>query len=276
MGSKILALEARAGIGTGFSRRRPTAVTRDTVSVNCELITSRSGSSAGFGVGDLQEGSAVATKALSSRILANDSPIGVGAGTKRSGNVSHAWAINCSMEDISGNASINWGGNTDRCNVRVNGRMVQDTPSGCNHSLDDLCKYAAPDLVMEDCKPNNRLLMDIQQALKNIGHSHPLQPDFLNPQQVSQFGVCWTRPVSPTNVATSANNTVPVNISTPCCPPATAAPLTTGLGGEAVAGITLGVMAACVLLAGGAYVCYRYNRSDNSEGKQPAKDPEPS
>ena len=186
---------------------------------------------------------------------------------------------------------------TERCNVRVNGKEVQDTPFGCAFPLDNLCKHAAPGLVDADCKPNNRLLMDIQQALKNIRHSHPLQPDFLNPQQVSQFGVCWTRPLPPTDKVTGANNTVPMNISTPtsccppatdkvtganntvpmnistptsCCPPATATPLAAvGLSGGAAAGIALGVLAACALVTGGAYVYYRYNRSDNSEGKEP-------
>ena len=111
--------------------------------------------------------------------------------------------------------------------------------------------------------------MDIQQALKNIDYSHPLQPDFLNPQQVTRFGVCWTKPPIPTEKVTGTNNTVPLNISTPCCLPATAAPLATGLSGVAVASIALGAVAACALVAGGAYVYYRYNRSDNSEGKEP-------
>ena len=34
-----------------------------------------------------------------------------------------------------------------------------------------------------------------------------------------------------------------------------------------MAGIALGAVAACALVAGGVY--YRYNRSDNSEGKEP-------
>ena len=161
------------------------------------------------------------------------------------------------------------GGGADRCNVLFDGGKERDTPFACEYLLDNLCKHAAPGLVDADCKPNNRLLMDIQQALKNIRHSHPLQPDFLNPQQVTQFGVCWTRPPIPIDKVTGTNNTVPVNISTPCCLPATAAPLATGLSGVTVAGIALGAVAACALVAGGAYVYHRYNRSGNSEGKEP-------
>ena len=54
--------------------------------------------------------------------------------------------------------------------------------------------------------------------------------------------------------------------------------LASGLSGVAVAGIALGAVAACALVAGGAYVYHRYNRSDNSEGKEPVspKDSEPS
>ena len=189
------------------------------------------------------------------------------------------------MEDSSGSTSINWGSCIDRCNVRVNGEKVVDTPFGCDNSLDDLCKYAAPGLVTKDCKPNNRLIMDIQQALRNIRHSHPLQPDFLNPQQVSQFGVCWTRPVASTDGVMDASSTVPVNVSTPplltaavpsyppvhgvpSCPPTTTVPpLGSCLSGGAVAGIALGAVAACALVAGGAYVAYRYGRCSNFEGK---------
>ena len=87
---------------------------------------------------------------------------------------------------------------------------------------------------------------------------HHLQPDFSNPQQISQFGVCRTRP----DEVTVANNTVPVYVSFP------SAPLDTGLSSTAVVGVTLGAVAACALVAGGAYLYYRYNRSDNSEAKR--------
>ena len=266
--SKILSLHPRsiAGIGAGYSWGFGKKIILNTVSVNCELISS---GFAGFGAGVLLAGTVEVTTALSSRIQGNDSSLGVGAGRRTGGTLNHVRAIDCTIEDFSGNPSINWGNNLERCNVRVNGEVVKDTPFGCDHSLDNLCKYAAPGLVDADCKPNNRLLMDIQQALKNIDYSHPLQPDFLNPQQVTRFGVCWTRPPIPTEKVTGTNNTVPVNISAPCCLPATAAPLASGLSGVAVAGIALGAVAACALVAGGAYVYHRYNRSDNSEGKEP-------
>ena len=245
-----------------------------TLSVDCEIVTSGSQADAGIGVGYIDDGGIViGTTGLSSKVLAKGGgQIGIGAGKNQQASVNYSRAIDCTLEDSSSGTAIDWGVQTERCNVRVNGKEVQDTPFGCAFPLDNLCKHAAPGLVDADCKPNNRLLMDIQQALKNIRHSHPLQPDFLNPQQVTQFGVCWTRPLPPTDKVTGANNTVPMNFSTPtsCCPPATAAPLAAaGLSGGAAAGIALGVLAACALVTGGAYVYYRYNRSDNSEGKEP-------
>ncbi len=283
VGSKILTSEAgsKAGIGAGDSTVSfMSRAIRNTVSVNCEVRTTGSDSAAGFAAGYAFQGTFGVTTALSSRIRGNGSSLGVGVGENPLGRavVNHVRAIDCTIEDFTGYPSIYWGSDLERCNVLVNGKKVPDTPFGCDHSLDNLCKYAAPGLVDADCKPNNRLLMEIQQALRNIRHSHPLQPDFLNPQQVSQFGVCWTRPPLPTDKVTGANNTVSVNISAPCCLPATAAPLATGLSGVAVTGIALGAVAACALVAGGAYVYHRYNRSDNSEGKEPVspKDSEPS
>ena len=283
VGSKILTSEdgSRAGIGAGASTVSFMSKTiRNTVSVNCEIRITGSDSAAGFGAGYAAQGTIGVTTALSSRIRGKESSLGVGVGKNPLGSavVDHVRAIDCTIEDLSGNPSVHWGSNLERCNVLVNSKKVPDTPFGCDHSLDNLCKYAAPGLVDADCKPNNRLLMDIQQALKNIDYSHPLQPDFLNPQQVTRFGVCWTRPPIPTEKVTGTNNTVPVNISAPCCLPATAVPLATGLSGVAVAGIALGAVAACALVAGGAYVYHRYNRSDNSEGKEPVspKDSEPS
>ena len=258
--SRVLTLKDRATAGIGAGNVGWNSSVGDhTVSVNCEIIASVSGSDAGIGAGYVTSGGVVlGTTALSSKVLVKGSgQIGIGAGKNDQARVYYSRAIDCTLEDSSGRTAINWGECTDLCNVRVNDNKVRDTPFGCEFPLDNLCKHAAPGLVDADCKPNNRLLMDIQQALKNIRHSHPLQPDFLNPQQVSQFGVCWIKPSPPTN------NTVPVNISAPCCLPATAAPLSTGLSGVAVAGIALGAVAACALVAGGAYVYYRHNRSDN-------------
>ena len=268
--------QAGAGIGMGYhgGRVKANKFVGHTVSVNCEAITSGSESGAGIGAGYVKSGTVVlGTTALSSKVAAKGGgQIGIGAGKNDRARVSYSRAINCTLEDSSNRTAIDWGVYTDLCNVRVNDNRVRDTPFGCEFPLDNLCKHAAPGLVDADCKPNNRLLMDIHQALKNLDYSHPLQPDFLNPQQVAQFGVCWTKAPIP------IDNTVPVNISAPCCLPATAAPLATGLSGVAVAGIALGAVAACALVAGGAYVYHRYNHSDNSEGKEPVspKDSEPS
>ena len=267
--------QARGAVGAGAASSRGEFAYKFigyTLSVDCEVVTSGSQADAGIGVGLIDDGgSVIGTTGLSSKVLAKGGgQIGIGAGKDQQASVNYSRAIDCTLEDSSDGTDINWGVQTERCNVRVNGEVVANTLFGCEFPLDNLCKHAAPGLVNADCKPNNRLLMDIQQALKNIRHSHPLQPDFLNPQQVSQFGVCWTRPLPPTDKVTGANNTVPMNISTPCCPPATAASLAaTGLSGGAVAGIALGVVAACALVAGGAYVYYRHNRSDNPEGKEP-------
>ena len=270
--SKLVILNARAsiGIGAGSLWGFGSKAIRNTVSVNCEVISSSSRSTLGIGAGYMQAGKIMVTTGLSSRIRGNDSSLGIGVGERTGGTINHVRAIDCTMEDFSDSSSINWKRNLERCNVRVNDKQVKDTPFGCDHSLDNLCKYAAPCLVDADCKPNNRLLMDVQQAFENIRHSHPLQPDFLHPQQVSQFGVCWTKPPLPTDKVTSASNTepvnisAPVNISTPGSLHATAAPLATGLSGVALAGIALGAVAAGTLVAGGAYAYYRYNRSDNS------------
>ncbi len=260
--SKILTLRARtkAGIGLGKPGGSKRGYIENTTSVNCELITSGSGSSVGIGVGYVEaRGTVVITTALSSRIWANHSSIGVGAGKNFRGTVNHVRAIDCTMNDPSIN-SVQWVSCIDRCNVRINNKTVPNTPFGCDNSLDDLCKYAAPGLVTKDCKPNNRLLMDIQQALRNINHSHPLPPDFLNPQQVRQFGVCWTRPL---NVSAP-----PLLPAVPSYPSMTIAPtLAGGLSGGAVAGIVLGAVAACALVAGGAYVAHCYSRPGDSEGK---------
>ena len=272
VGSKLVILKAQANVGIGAGKLWGfgSKAINNTVSVNCELITSSSGSTLGIGAGYMRAGTIKVTTGLSSRFRGHDSSFGIGVGEQTSANVDHVRAIDCTMEDSSNSSTINWGRNLERCNVLVNGKKEPDTPFGCDHSLDNLCKYAAPGLVDADCKPNNRLLMDTQQALKNIRRSHPLQPDFLHPQQVSQFGVCWTRPPLPTDKVTRANTTMPVNISTPCCPttplatglPSTAAPLAAaGLSGVAVAGIALGAVAACAL---GTYVYYRCNRSDHS------------
>ena len=270
--SKLVILKAQAnvGIGAGSLYGFGSKAVNYTVSVNCELITSSSGSKLGIGAGFMKAGTIKVTTGLSSRFRVLDSSFGIGVGEQESGTVDHVRLIDCTIEDSSNSSTINWGRNLERCNVLVNGKNEPDTPFGCDHSLDNLCKYAAPGLVDADCKPNNRLLMDTQQALKNIRHAHPLQPDFLHPQQVSQFGVCWSKPPLPTDKVTGANTTMPVNISTPCCPtaplatglPSTAAPLAAaGLSGVAVAGIALGAVAACGL---GAYIYYRCNRSDHS------------
>ena len=280
--SRVLTFRGRAtaGIGAGYVQGGSEKFVDHTVSVNCEVITSGSESIAGIGAGHAGSRAPVLrTTALTTKVLAKGGgQIGIGVGKNDQASVYYSRAINCTLEDSSNRTAIDWEVYTDLCNVRVNNNRVRDTPFGCEFPLDNLCKHAAPGLVDADCKPNNRLLMDIHQALKNIDYSHPLQPDFLNPQQVTQFGVCWTRPPIPTEKVTGANNTVPVNISAPCCLPATAAPLATGLSGVAMAGIALGAVAACALVAGGAYVYHRYNRSDNSEGKEPVspKDSEPS
>ena len=285
--SKIVTLkaQARVGIGAGSLWRYGSKTIRHTVSVNCEVITSSPGSKIGIGAGFMRDGTIVFTTALSSGIRGNGSSLGIGAGEKGDGAVDHVRAIDCTMADVGDSASIDLGANLERCNLRVNGEKQPDSPFACDYSFDNLCQYTAPGLLAKDCKPNNRLLTDIHQALKNIRHSQPLQPDFLNPQQITQFGVCWTRSPPPT-VVTGANYSVPVTQCSlpaangvaganntvsvvPCWLPGTAAPLTTGLSAGAVAGIALGAVAACALVAGGAYAYYRYNRSGNSEGKGP-------
>ena len=81
----------------------------------------------------------------------------------RGNAVYHTRAIECVIED-SGVEAVYWSSHFERCNVLANGEVVLDTPRGCNCSLADLGKYAAPCLVTEDCKPGNQVFMDIQQA----------------------------------------------------------------------------------------------------------------
>ena len=271
---------AFAGIGAGYAGYsrggNKSPVIGRTTSVNSTVSTSKPFASAGIGVGACTYGISVSnTLAVYSEVLAPFADAGIAGGLMFPGSVAyHTRAIGCVIQD-SGNETVYWGNNFERCNVLANGKTVPDTPRGCNCSLADLGKYAAPELVTDDCKLSNHVHMDIQQVLRYIRHSYPWQLDFLNPQQIRQLGVCWTKPVAPTDKVTCANNNVPVNI---CFPSVTTAPLAAGLSGGAVAGIALGAVAACALAAGGAYVYHRYNRSDNSEGKEPVrpKDPEPS
>ena len=243
-------IAAFAGIGVGFFSKDlgKRSVVDRTTSLNSTVSTSGSHASAGIGVGKAGAGVDVNnTLAVYSEVLASSADAGIAVGSGSWGTiVYHTRAIECVIQD-SGVATVYWDSNFERCNVLANGKMVPDTPRGCNCSLADLGKYAAPELVTEDCKLSNHVHMDIQQVLRNIRHSYPLQLDFLNPQQVRQLSVCWTKPVAPTDKLT----------------------LAAGLSGGAVAGIALGAMAACAIVAGGAYVYYRYNRSDNSEGKEP-------
>ena len=243
-------IAAFAGIGVGFASKDlgKRSVVDRTTSLNSTVSTSGSHASAGIGVGRAGSGVDVGnTLAVNSEVLAPSADAGIAVGNGAWGSiVYHTRAIECVIQD-SGVQAVYWGSNFERCNVLANGNTVPDTPRGCNCSLADLGKYAAPELVTEDCKLSNHVHMDIQQVLRNIRHSYPLQADFLNPQQVRQLGVCWTKPVAPTNKVT----------------------LAAGLSGGAVAGIALGAVAACAIVAGGAYVYYRYNRSDNSEGKEP-------
>ena len=249
-------IAAFAGIGAGFASVNKDWSERSfidrTTSVNSTVSTS---GSAGIGVGADSYGTSVSnTLAVYSKVLAPSADAGIAVGERYRGSVVYnTWAIECVIQD-SGVETVYWGGDFERCNVLANGKNVSDTPRGCNCSLADLGKYAAPELVTEDCKLSNHAHMDIQQVLRNIRHSYPLQLDFFNPQQVRQLSVCWTKPVAPANKVT----------------------LAAGLSGGAVAGIALGAVAACAIVAGAAYVYYRYNRSDNSEGKEPVRleDPE--
>ena len=247
---------AFAGIGAGYAHvdrdwSKRSIVDR-TTSVNSTVSTSGTLASAGIGVGTGGHGVSVSnTLAVYSEVLAPLADAGIAVGQRfRVGDFDHIRAIGCVLQS-SGENEVFWGwsSNFERCNVLVNGKNVSDTPRGCNCSLADLDKYAAPDLVTEDCKPSNRVHIDIQQALRNIRHSYPLQPDRLNPQQVSQFGACRTISFPPLSV--------------------TPTPLVTGLSSTAVVGMALGAVAACALVAGGAYLYYRYNRSDNSQDKAP-------
>ena len=264
-------IAAFAGIGVGFFSKDlgKRSVVDRTTSLNSTVSTSGSHASAGIGVGQAGAGVDVSnTLAVYSEVLASSADAGIAVGSGSWGTIDyHTRAIECVIQD-SGVATLYWDSDFERCNVLANGKTIPDTSRGCNCSLADLGKYAAPELVTEDCKLSNHVHMDIQQVLKYIRHSYPWQLDFLNPQQVRQLGVCWTKPVAPTDKVTCANNTVPVNI---CFPPVTTAPLAAGLSGGAVAGIALGAVAACVLAAGGAYVYHRYNRSDSSEGKEPVR-----
>ncbi len=243
-------IAAFAGIGVGFVSKDlgKRSVVDRTTSLNSTVSTSESHANAGIGVGNAGSGVNVSnTLAVYSKVLAPSADAGIAVGSRALGTiVYHSRAIECVIQD-SGVETVYWGSNFERCNVLANGKMVPDTPRGCNCSLADLGKYAAPELVTEDCKLSNYVHMDIQQVRRNIRHSYPLQLDFLNPQQVRQLSVCWTKPVAPTDKVT----------------------LAAGLSGGAVAGIALGAVAACAIVAGGAYVYYRYNRSDNSEDKEP-------
>ena len=247
---------AFAGIGAGDAHvggdRSKRSIVDRTTSVNSTVSTSGTLASAGIGVGSGAHGVSVSnTLAVYSEVLAPFADAGIAVGQRFLGSdFDHTRAIGCVLQS-SGENEVFWGrsGNFERCNVLVNGKNVSDTPRGCNCSLADLDKYAAPDLVTEDCKPSNRVHIDIQQALRNIRHSYPLQPDRLNPQQVSQFGACRTISFPPLSV--------------------TPTPLVTGLSSTAVVGMALGAVAACALVAGGAYLYYRYNRSDNSQDKAP-------
>ena len=238
-----------AHVGSDWSKR---SIVDRTTSVNSTVSTSGTYASAGIGVGSGSHGVSVSnTLAVYSEVLAPFADAGIAVGQRfPGGDFDHTRAIGCVLQN-SGENEVFWGwsGNFERCNVLVNGKNVSDTPRGCNCSLADLDKYAAPDLVTEDCKPSNRVHIDIQQALRNIRHSYPLQLDRLNPQQVSQFGACRTVSFPSLSV--------------------TPTPLATGLSSTAVVGMALGAVAACALVAGGAYLYYRYNRSDNSADKAP-------
>ena len=242
-------IPATAAIGAGHvgGTKGKYAVIDRTTSLASKVSASGTHSHAGIGAGR-SYGVVINTLVVQSEVLApslgSQAHIGVGESFLGS-KIDHVKAVTCVIQD-SGVKHISLHG-FERCNITYNEKNVSDTPRGCNCSLADLGKYAAPELVTEDCKLSNHAHMDIQQVLRNIRHSYPLQPDFLNPQQVRQLSVCWTKPVAPTDKVT----------------------LAAGLSGGAVAGIALGAVAACALVAGGAYVYYRYNRSDNSEGKEP-------
>ena len=246
---------AFAGIGAGYAHvddNWKRSIVDRTTSVNSTVSTSGISASAGIGVGAGSHGASVSnTLAVYSEVLAPFANAGIAVGQRFLGAVlGHTRAIGCVLQS-SGEEEVYWGASSifERCNVLVNGKNVPDTPRGCNCSLADLGKYAAPDLVTEDCKVSNRVHMDIQQVLRNIRHSYPLQPDLLSPQRVSQFGACRTISFPPLSV--------------------TPAPSAAGLSSTAVVGMALGAVAACALVAGGAYLYYRYNRSDNSEDRAP-------
>ena len=263
-----------AGIGAGNvdGTKGEYVVIDRTTSLTSKVSASGTYSSADIGAGILGYGVVINTLAVHSEVLApsSSSQARIGVGESFPGSkIDHVKAIKCVIQD-SAVKPILLLGNFERCNIIYNEKNVSDTPRGCNCSLAYSGKYGDPGLVTEDCKPSNRVFMDIQQALRNIRHSYHLQPDFSNPQQISQFGVCRTRPVAPTDEVTVANNTVPVNVSLPS---GTSAPLATGLSSTAVVGMALGAVAACTLVAGGAYLYYRCNRSDNSEGKGQKRSP---
>ena len=246
-------IAASAGIGAGNvdGTKGKYVVIDRTTSLTSKVSASGVHSNAGIGAGILGYGVVINTLAVHSEVLAPSSfsqaRIGVGqsyAGSK----IDHVKAIKCVIQDTSERPIVSRD-NFERCNIIYNEENVSDTPRGCNCSLAYSGKYGAPGLVTEDCKPSNRVHIDIQQALRNIRHSYPLQLDRLNPQQVSQFGVCRTISFPPLSV--------------------TPAPLAAGLSSTAVVGMALGAVAACALVAGGAYLYYRYNRSDNSADKAP-------